>query len=58
MNGKILIEAITDLRKHCNNSYCSECIFMDLDNMGCIFHNKPYDIFLTEKMTDYLEECE
>ena len=55
MNGRNIIKAINELKEYCNNSNCDECIFMDI-SQGCVFHNKPYEFYLTDKMINYLEE--
>lgn len=51
-------EAISQIKRHCGNTACYDCIFSQDKSEGCMFHNKPYEWFISEKLEDDLDELE
>ena len=51
-------EVISEIKRHCNNTACYDCIFNQDNSDGCMFQSKPYDWFVYEKLEDALDELE
>ena len=51
-------ESILQIKRHCNNTACYDCVFNQDKSDGCMFHNKPYDWFVYEKLEEFLDEVE
>ena len=58
MNISKVSEAILQIRMHCNNTACYDCMFNQDESDGCMFHSKPYDWFVYEKLEESLNELE